>query len=323
MVRNPLSDLVIVVIPACLSAPGQPSQLSRCVASLLAGAGSLRVVVVDDASPLPVPALPEQAELMRLPVNCGPAAARNRGIERALEMGARLVLFTDADCVPAPGWAGQMDSFLSAGSLVAAGGVTRSLGVTLLDRYHDFVGSLNGRWLLPGRKELLYAATCNMAVRASALADVRFDERFPVAAGEDVDFCLRLRAHGAIGLATRAVVRHDFGYPNTWRGLGRFVRMFRRYGEADPLLWEKHPWLRAVGTEGCAAADLLASPLPVEQEAWRRGALRRVRPDRYRPALWMLSRLARLAHARGRAAPARWRAPASRQSHPPARMPLP
>lgn len=313
---------MIVVIPAHLCRPDQPAQLSRCVASLLAGAGALRVLVVDDASPLPVPALPEQVELLHLPVNRGPAAARNRGIERALETGARLVLFTDADCVPAPGWAGEMGAFLSAGQQVATGGVTRSMGVTLLDRYHDFVGSLNGRWLLPGRQELLYAATCNLAVRASALEDVRFDERFPVAAGEDVDFCLRLRAHGAIGLATRAVVRHDFGYPSTWRGLGRFLGMFRRYGEADPLLWEKHPWLRGVRTEGCAAADLVAPP-PEEPEAWRRGALRRVQPRRYRPALWLLSRLARLAHARGRAAPSRWRSPVSRPGPLPARMPLP
>jgi GT2 family glycosyltransferase len=203
-----------------------------------------------------------------------------------------------------------MAAFLANDRHVAAGGVTRSHGATLLDRYHDFSGSLNGRWLLPAREELLFAATCNLAVRASALAEVRFDERFPAAAGEDVDFCLRLRANGPIGLATRAVVRHDFGYPGTVRGLGAFLRTFRRYGQADPLLWEKHPAFQALRTEGCAAADLLATELPVEPEAWRRAALRRVRPRRYEPALFLLQKLARLAHARGRRAPASWRHPA-------------
>jgi hypothetical protein len=191
---------------------------------------------------------------------------------------------------------------------VAAGGVTRSLGTTLLDRYHDFAGSLNGRWVLPGYEELLYAATCNLAVRASALEGVRFDERFPSAAGEDVDFCLKLRAHGRIGLATRALVRHDFGYGSTWSGLPAFLRTARRYGEADPLLWERWPGLKAMRSEGCAAADLLAPAPPVEPEAWRRGAMRRVRPRRFKPALWLLNKLARIAHGRGRAHPARWRA---------------
>jgi GT2 family glycosyltransferase len=265
------------------------------------------VIVVDDGSPIAIPPLPEQVEVVRLQVNAGPAAARNRGLERALSLGAQVVLFTDVDCVPVPGWAEAMADFLADGRHVAAGGVTRSHDTTLLDRYHDFAGSLNGRWILPERRELLYAATCNLAVRATALAGVRFDERFPVAAGEDVDFCVRIRVQGPIGLATRAVVRHDFGYGGTVRGLGAFLRMFRRYGEADPLLWEKHPELRDAPSEACAAADLLATEPPVEPEAWRRGAMRRVRPRRYQPALWLLNKLARIAHWRGRAHPATWR----------------
>jgi GT2 family glycosyltransferase len=301
---------LIVVIPVLLTRASQVAQLRRCVAALLADRDPIRVVVVDDGSHRDLPSLPPQVEVLRLPANGGPAAARNRGIERALELGTELVLFTDVDCVPAPGWVRAMAAFLGDGTHVAAGGVTRSLGTTLLDRYHDFSGSLNGRWLLPAREELLFAATCNFAVRATALGQVRFDERFPAAAGEDVDFCLRLRAHGPIGLATRAVVRHDYGYPGTLGGLAAFLRTFRRYGQADPLLWEKHPAFEALRTEGCAAADLLASMPPVEPEAWRRGAMRRVRPRRYRPALFVLNKLARLAHARGRGAPARWRVPA-------------
>jgi GT2 family glycosyltransferase len=299
---------VIAIVPAHLSTPGQVAQLTRCVAALLAAPEPARVVVVDDASPVPVPPLGERVEVLRLPVNCGPAAARNRGLERVLELRADLVLFTDADCVPAPGWAQAMADFLADGRYAAAGGVTRSLGTTLLDRYHDFAGSLNGRWLLPGHEQLLYAATCNLAVRAAALGSVRFDERFPVAAGEDVDFCLRLRERGPIGLATRALVRHDFGYLSTGRGLGSFLRMFRRYGEADPLLREAWPSMRALRTEACAAADLLATELPVEPEGWRRAASSRVRPRRLRPAMMTIRWLARRAYRAGQAHPKPWRA---------------
>ncbi len=303
---------MITVIPAYLSRPGHPAQLSRCVAALLAGTLPTRVVVVDDGSPLPFSVLPAGVELLRSPVNRGPAAARNRGLERALELGARVVLFTDVDCVPDAGWAAAMDAFLADGAHAAAGGITRALGTTLLDRYQDFSGALNGRWLLPGHRELLYAASCNLAVRAGALADVRFDERFPVAAGEDVDFCLRLRPQGPVGLATQALVRHDFDYGSTLRGLPALLRSSRRYGEADPLLWEKHPGLRRLSTEGCAAADLLAAMPPVEPEAWRRGASSRVRPRRFRPAMVLLRWIARRAYRAGQARPLPWRtAPAA------------
>lgn len=301
---------MIAVIPARLSRPHEVAQLGRCVNALLAGPDPERVIVVDDASPLALPSLPGRVEVLRLPSNQGPAGARNRGVERSLALGADLVLFTDADCVPAPGWAAEMAAFLADGRHVAAGGVTRSLGTTLLDRYHDFAGSLNGRWLLPGREALMYATTCNLAVRAEVLAGVRFDERFPVAAGEDVDFSVRLRRHGLIGLATRAVVHHDFAYPGLIGGLAAFRQMFRRYGEADPLLWQEHPELEEAPSEACALADLLA-PLPQpDPAAYRRGASSRVRPRRFRLPMVALRRVARQAYKAGQAAPRPWRPPA-------------
>jgi GT2 family glycosyltransferase len=302
--------MFIAIIPAFLSRPREPDQLSRCVAAVLAQPRVQRVVVVDDGSPLPIPALPSNAEVLHQPANAGPAAARNRGVARALELGAKVILFTDVDCVPDPGWSDAMAAFLDSTEHVAAGGITRSLGDTLLDRYHDFAGSLNGRWLRPGYSSLLYATTCNMAVRAPALARIRFDERFPGAAGEDFDFSHRLRALGTIGLATAAVVRHDFGYASTLRGLPAFARLFRRYGEADPLLWEKHPELRGVPSEACAAADVLAPCPPRDPAAYRRAGTWRLRPRRFAPAVIILRKVARWAYRRGQAAPRPWRAPA-------------
>lgn len=299
---------MIVVVPAYLARPHEPSQLLRCVAALCAQPRVRRLVVVDDGSPLELPPLPHRAEVIGAERNGGPAAARNLGLERALGLGAEVILFTDVDCIPSGGWAQAMADLLVTNGAVAAGGVTRSHGTTLLDRYHDFNGTLNGRWILPGREGLLYAPTCNLAVKAAAVADLRFDERFPAAAGEDVDFCVRLRARGRIALATRAVVRHDFGYGSTRAGLERFLEMFRRYGEADPLLWEKHPELRDADSESCAAADLLAPP-PEEASAYRRGASSRVRPRRFRLPMVILRRMARAAYKQGQATPRRWRQP--------------
>jgi GT2 family glycosyltransferase len=299
--------MVIVVVPAYLSRPHEPAQLARCAELVTSQEGVERLLVVDDGSPLRLPALPARVEVLRQDANAGPAAARNRGVARALELGATEVLFTDVDCLPDPNWASSLVRFMEQTGHVAAGGVTRSLGRTLLDRYHDFAGTLNGRWILPDRTALLYATTCNMGVQASALRLVRFDERFPSAAGEDYDFCHRLRSHGTIGLATEAVVRHDFAYPSTLGGLTAFRRLFRRYGEADPLLWEKHPVLRDIPSEACAAADVVARLPPSDPSAYRRAASSRVRPRRLRLAMVVLRKVSRRAYKAGQAAPRAWR----------------
>src|SRR5512142_2715346 len=214
-----------VVVPAHLGSAAQEAQLDRCVAAA-AQAEVERIVVVDDGSPRPVRLARAGVEVVRRAAPGGAAAARNVGVARALALGAELVLFTDADCVPEPGWAAAHARFLSETAHAAAGGVTRALGDTLLDRFHDFAGTLNGRWRLPERAVLLFAPTCNLAVRAAALRRVRFDARFPHA-GEDVDFCLRLGAAGTIGLCPAARVRHDYGYAGTVRGLPAFLAQFR------------------------------------------------------------------------------------------------
>jgi hypothetical protein len=144
-------------------------------------------------------------------------------------------------------------------------------------------------------------------VRASALARVRFDERFPIAAGEDFDFSLKLRREGRIGLAPAAVVRHDFGYASTVGGLPRFVATFRRYSAADPLVAQNHPDMKTLRTESCAAADVLARVPPLDPRAYRRGSTRRVRPRRYQLAMALLKRVARWAYKSGKRQPLAWR----------------
>jgi hypothetical protein len=294
------------ILPAYLRTPRDARWLARGVEALLGEPAVEHVVVVDDASPIAPPVLPRRVEILRNDRNRGPAAARNRGIERALSLGSQVALFTDHDCVVEPGWAGALLEGLAAGH-VAASGVTRSLGRTLLDRYQDFAGAMNGRWALPRREALIYGPSCNLAVRAEVLREERFDERFPSAAGEDYDFCHRLRRHGTIAFVPGAVVRHDFGYPGSLRGLGGFLRQVRRYGAADALLWEKHPELRTLPSEACAAADVLAEVPSRDPADYRRAALSRVRPRRMVPPFLVLRHLARRAYRRGQRAPDRWR----------------
>jgi len=300
----------VAVVPAHVRSLRDASSLARCVDALTREAAIRRVVVVDDASPVALPPFHRHVEVLALARNGGPAAARNRGIERALALGAQAVLFTDHDCECTPGWAAALVAALAAGH-VGASGVTRALGRTLLDRYQDFAGALNGRWALPGHGSLQYGPTCNLAVRADALAAVRFDEGFPSAAGEDVDFCLRLRRLGTIAFVPAAVVRHDFGYGSTLAGLPRFLGQARRYASADALLQEKHPELRTARSERCAVADFLAEETPLDPDAYRRASLSRLRPRRFVAPFFVLKHLSRAAFRRGKRVPVGGREPAT------------
>lgn len=198
------------------------------------------VYLVDDGSPLRFPVASDFVDHIRLPSNGGPARARNVGIEKALARGAEHLLFTDHDCVLDAAWNEQMTRFLQTTSFGAVGGMTSSRGSTLLDRYHDLNGTLNGKWLLPARKELWYMPSLNFGMKAEVARDFTFDERFPTAAGEDVDLCLRLRSTYRIGFCAGARLWHDYGYRSTLTGLGRFVGLFMKYKSSSATLYEGH-----------------------------------------------------------------------------------
>ncbi len=154
-----------------------------------------KVFVVDDASPLRYSVTHSFVELLAVPNNAGPASARNIGINKALRLGIRHLLFTDHDCILDSRWNECMTYFLDQTNFAAVGGMTYSWGKTLLDYYHDINGTLAGKWLLPDKKELWYMPSLNFGMKAFAAEEFPFDERFPTAAGEDVDLCLRCAAN--------------------------------------------------------------------------------------------------------------------------------
>jgi GT2 family glycosyltransferase len=199
-----------------------------------------RVFVVDDASPADYDVDSSTAERIQLDKNSGPARARNVGIDRALESGAKHVFFTDHDCVLDRSWNEHMTGFLEKTTFGAVGGMTCALGSTLLDYYHDVNGTLNGKWLLPDRRELWYMPSLNFGMRAEVARTFAFDERFPTAAGEDVDICLRIRSKHKIGFCSAAKLWHDFGYRTTITGLPRFIRLFMKYKSSSATLYDGH-----------------------------------------------------------------------------------
>lgn len=199
-----------------------------------------KVYLIDDASPVKYAFQHDFLDHIFLAENSGPAKARNVGINKAIESGAQYLLFTDHDCILAPDWNKEMTAFLATTEFGAVGGMTFSWGKTLLDRYHDLNGTLSGKWLLPDRKELWYMPSLNFGMKRNVAEQFPFDERFPTAAGEDVDVCLRLRSKYKIGFCDRAKLWHDYGYKNSIVGFGKFLNLFKKYKSSSATVYEGH-----------------------------------------------------------------------------------
>lgn len=86
---------VTVVIPAHADTPADGDALATLVAALPEAA---EVIIVDDASPHPIPAI-GRARVLRQPTRRGPAAARNAGL---CEVTTPFVAFIDLDVAPPP-----------------------------------------------------------------------------------------------------------------------------------------------------------------------------------------------------------------------------
>ena len=199
-----------------------------------------KVFVIDDASPLKYELNYDFIDFVKLTENGGPARARNIGIDRAIALKAEHILFTDHDCILDTKWNKEMTDFLSKTDFGAVGGMTYSYGNTLYDYYHDVNGTLNGKWLLPDRKELWYMPSLNFGIKTFVAEQFYFDENFPTAAGEDVDLCLRLRSKYKIGFCPTAKLWHDYGYKNVFTGFRRFVNLFKKYKSSSATVYEGH-----------------------------------------------------------------------------------
>ena len=199
-----------------------------------------KVYLIDDASPLKYKVRHDFVEQIFLTENGGPAKARNIGIDKALNLGFQFLLFTDHDCILDKDWSKEMTSFLATTEFGAVGGMTYSWGKTILDYYHDINGTLAGKWLLPDRKELWYMPSLNFGMKNFVAEQFPFDERFPTAAGEDVDVCLRLRSKYKIGFCSTAKLWHDYGYKNSISGFNKFMKLFKKYKSSSATVYEGH-----------------------------------------------------------------------------------
>lgn len=223
---------VSVVVPV----RDNPTGISRLIDALQAcsdaGQGPREVIIVDDGSREPVSTASRAGSVPITVVRqlgAGPARARNAGAKLAT---GSWLLFTDSDCEPTDSW---IKGFIPAlnGSIAYAGGV-RAKGSDRLSRYYDTQRTLVPPLGRPGYPA--YLITANALVWKVAFDSVcGFDERFPYAAGEDIDFGLRLWRVGDVSYALDAIVVHDF--EPTWSA---FFNRFVRYGRGNRILAEHY-----------------------------------------------------------------------------------
>jgi GT2 family glycosyltransferase len=226
--------LVSVVVPT----RDRPDQLRACLDALEAqSAAAFEVVVVDDGSRRPaavgdVVAAAPHARLLS-GTGRGPAAARNLGAAAAR---APVVCFTDDDCRPEPGWIDTLTARLGQATPAVAGPTLTDNSDSVYSAASQVITNhLTESSRNPDRID--FAPTSNLACRAEILRAVPFDERFPLAAGEDRDWCLRLAAGGGrLEFEPAARVWHHQNLT-----AGRFWRQQTRYGRGAYRFHRRHP----------------------------------------------------------------------------------
>jgi glycosyltransferase involved in cell wall biosynthesis len=187
----------------------RPGPLARCLASLARQeASGLELVVVDDGSRDPaatarlVEATPG-ARLVRAE-GTGPAAARNAGIAAA---GGEVILLTDDDCEPDPAWAGALAG--AAADSPAAGPTVNVAPGAAPAAAQAITSHLRESSRAAGEGAVAFAPTCNLGAPKALLERLAFDESYPLAAGEDREWCARVISGGErIAWVPGAVVRH-------------------------------------------------------------------------------------------------------------------
>ena len=224
------APLFSIVIPSYC----RPQRLNRClqaISQLDYSRDRFEVVVVDDGSDPPLEAVvaPWQAQIpIRLihQANAGPAAARNTG---AYQAKGTFLAFTDDDCTPAGDWLKQLEVCTNQFPDHLIGGRTlnalsenpySSASQLLIDYLYEYYNVQSGN--------ATFFASNNFAVPTRHFRELGgFDVAFPLAAGEDREFCDRWVYRGyKMHYAPNALVHHahQLKLPSFWKQHSNYGR---------------------------------------------------------------------------------------------------
>lgn len=204
--------MISVIIPAY----NAEKTISNCLHALEEQSvkEKFEVIIVDDGSTDRTAETAKGFKGVRviLQANKGPAGARNHGAREAC---GEILVFTDADCEPAPNWLMEMARPLEDSLVGGVQGayatrqkeaVARLVQLEIEERYERMKKS----------KELDWIGTYAAAFRRKDFMELKgFDEAYKTSSGEDPDFSYRLHGAGKrLAFNPNAVVYHT--HPCTW-----------------------------------------------------------------------------------------------------------
>jgi glycosyltransferase involved in cell wall biosynthesis len=224
---------VSVVIPAY----NAESTIGQSVAQSLAQAREslkVEVIVVDDGSDDDTAKFAESAGATVIrQENAGPAAARNRGWKSAT---GRVICFTDADCVPTPGWLENLFDGFTDGQVGAVAGSYEIANTNswLAQWVHQEILERHKR--MPPYVRAFGAY--NVAIPHYVLqATGGFDPNYRRASGEDNDLSYRIIKNGwRIAFRPQAKVAH-YHPERVWK----YLKEQYRHGFWRAKLYQDHP----------------------------------------------------------------------------------
>lgn len=224
-------DSITVVVPAHLRDANDVARLRRLVAAL---DGVHEVIVVDDGSRVPVPAI--GARVMSTVRNLGPGAARNLGLAAVT---TPLVAFVDVDVDVTSHHLARLATYFTLERVaLVAPRVASAHGGGLLERYERMASPLDLGDTEARVRALTRVGHVPSAVwvaRTEAMRGVRgFDEDLRV--GEDVDCLWRLDDAGWWCRYAPEVVCHHAPRPT----LAETLRQRVAYGESAGELARRH-----------------------------------------------------------------------------------
>jgi GT2 family glycosyltransferase len=244
--------LFSIIIPTY----NRPDRLHTClesIAKLDYPHADFEVIIVDDGSKTPLDSIVDRfkteldLKLLRQS-NAGPASARNAGA--AIATGEFLV-FTDDDCLPTANWLTVLAAQFQLTPKALVGGQTlnalpknlySTASQVLIDYLYEYYNN--------GKATANFFASNNFALPADTFRSIAgFDTTFPLAAGEDREFCDRWLARGwrlVYAPQARVYHAHQLNLSTFWRqhfnyGRGAFcfhqTRAHRSQGQikVEPL----------------------------------------------------------------------------------------
>ena len=191
-------------------------RLMRCLAALMPQiTEAIEVVVVDNASSLPLDGVARSYPNLRLVIECqkGAAMARNRGVA---ETTAEYLFFLDSDCVPEPDWLATALSSKDRADVI--GGTVTVFDETPAPRSgaeaFETVFAFDNADYIHTKG---FSVTANLLTTRSIFADVG---DFRAGMSEDLDWCQRATAKG-YKLVHEGTLRVAHPTRSDWEALSR------------------------------------------------------------------------------------------------------